>query len=58
MARVTVVGTGFAALTAVRKLCKADVCLEIDVVSPKPEFVYYSGTIWIPKGLTIHEIVI
>jgi len=51
MAKVTVVGTGFAALTAVRKLRKADASLEIDVVSPKAEFVYYPGTIWIPTGL-------
>jgi len=51
MARVTVVGTGFAALTAVRKLRKADASLEIDVVSPKAEFVYYPGTIWIPTAL-------
>jgi len=51
MSKVTVVGTGFAALTAVRKLRKADASLEIDVVSPKAEFVYYPGTIWIPTGL-------
>ena len=51
MAKVTVVGTGFAALTAIRKLRKADASLAIDVVSPKAEFVYYPGTIWIPTGL-------
>jgi len=49
--RITVVGSGFAALTAVRKLRKADASLEIDVVSPKAEFVYYPGTIWIPTAL-------
>jgi len=48
---ITVVGSGFAALTAVRKLRKADASIEIDVVSPKAEFVYYPGTIWIPTGL-------
>ena len=53
--RITVVGTGFAALTAVRKLRKADPSLEIDVVSPKAEFVYYPGTIWIPTGLRTPE---
>jgi sulfide:quinone oxidoreductase len=51
MARVTVVGAGFAALTAIRRLRAADAGLEIDVVAPKPEFVYYPGTIWIPTGL-------
>ncbi len=51
MTRVTVVGAGFAALTAVRKLRAADAGLGIDLVAPKPSFVYYPGTIWIPTGL-------
>jgi sulfide:quinone oxidoreductase len=51
MPRVTVVGAGFGALTAVRKLRAADPRLGIDLVAPKPEFVYYPGTIWIPTGL-------
>jgi len=49
--KITIVGTGFAALTAVRKLRKTNASLEIDVVAPKAEFVYYPGTIWIPTGL-------
>ena len=51
MNRVTVVGAGFGALTAIRKLRAADAGLQIDVVAPRPEFVYYPGTIWIPTGL-------
>lgn len=51
MSRVTVIGAGFAALTAVRKLRQADAGLTIDLIAPKPEFVYYPGTIWIPTGL-------
>jgi sulfide:quinone oxidoreductase len=51
MPRVTVVGAGFGALTAVRKLRAADPKLGIDLVAPRPEFVYYPGTIWIPTGL-------
>ena len=51
MSRVTVIGAGFAALTAVRKLRAADPALGIDLIAPKPEFVYYPGTIWIPTGL-------
>jgi len=51
MSRVTVIGAGFAALTAVRKLRAADAALGIDLISPSPEFVYYPGTIWIPTGL-------
>ena len=51
MSRVTVIGAGFAALTAVRKLRAADANLGIDLIAPRPEFVYYPGTIWIPTGL-------
>jgi len=51
MTRVTIVGAGFAALTAIRRLRAADASLHIDVVAPQPEFVYYPGTIWIPTGL-------
>ena len=51
MTKVTVVGTGFAALTAIRRLRAADPGMRIDVIAPKPEFVYYPGTIWIPTGL-------
>lgn len=51
MSRITVVGAGFGALTAIRKLRAADPGLQIDVVAPKPEFVYFPGTIWIPTGL-------
>ena len=51
MSRVTVIGAGFAALTAVRKLRAADPGVGIDLIAPRPEFVYYPGTIWIPTGL-------
>ncbi len=51
MTRVTVIGAGFGALTAIRKLRAADAGLHIDVIAPRPEFVYFPGTIWIPTGL-------
>ena len=51
MPRITVIGAGFGALTAIRKLRAGDTNVEIDVVAPKPEFVYFPGTIWIPTGL-------
>ena len=50
MSRVTVVGSGFAALTAVRALAKAG-GVQITLVSPKAEFQYLPGIIWIPSGL-------
>lgn len=51
MQRVTIVGSGFAALTAVQALKEAAVATQITVVSPRPEFIYYPGLIWIPSGL-------
>ena len=51
MSRVTVIGAGFGALTAVQKLRKLDSGLQIDVIAPKAEFVYLPGLIWIPVGL-------
>ncbi len=51
MNRITIVGAGFAALTAVQKLRAADAGAEITLVAPSPEFSYLPGTIWIPAGL-------
>ncbi|HDK38531.1 MAG TPA: NAD(P)/FAD-dependent oxidoreductase [Thiolapillus brandeum] len=51
MSRITVIGAGFGALTAVQKLRKLDAGVEIDVIAPKPEFVYLPGLIWIPVDL-------
>jgi len=50
MHRVTIVGSGFAALTAARALHKAR-DIQVTLVSPKAEFVYLPGIIWIPSGL-------
>ncbi len=51
MGRVTVVGAGFAGLTAVQKLREADPGLEITLVAPRPELIYLPSLIWIPSGL-------
>lgn len=51
MNRITIVGTGFAALTAIQTLRQRKVACEITVVSAKPEFIYYPSLIWIPCGL-------
>ena len=51
MRQVTVIGAGFGALTAVRKLRALDANLQIDVIAPRAELVYLPGTIWIPTGL-------
>jgi len=50
MTNVTVLGSGFAALTAVRKLRAADKGLEITVVALEPKLVYLPSLIWLPSG--------
>lgn len=51
MPQVTIVGSGFAALTAIKTLHRAAPETAITLVSPKAEFVYYPGLIWLPTGL-------
>ncbi|MES9971525.1 MAG: FAD/NAD(P)-binding oxidoreductase [Candidatus Thiodiazotropha sp.] len=51
MHRVTIVGCGFAALTAIKTLRSRDKSIDITVVSPKAEFHYLPGSIWIPSGI-------
>jgi sulfide:quinone oxidoreductase len=55
MPRVTIVGSGFAALTAVHSLRKAAIDTDITLVSPRAELVYYPGLIWVPTGLRTGE---
>jgi len=55
MSRITVVGAGFAALTAVKSLRKADPAAEITLVAPRAEMHYLPGMIWIPSGLRTRE---
>jgi len=51
MKRVTIVGTGFAALSAAASLRKADRQCVITVIGPRPELIYLPSLIWIPSGL-------
>ena len=51
MKKVHIVGSGFAALTAVKTLRKSNSDIEITLISPKAEFHYLPGTIWIPCHL-------
>ncbi len=51
MHKITVVGSGFGALTAVKTLRKLDAGLEITLISPRKEFDYLPGIIWIPSGI-------
>jgi len=50
MNKVTIVGSGFAALTAIKTLNANADNIEITVVSPKAEMQYLPSSIWIPSG--------
>ncbi len=51
MHHVTIVGSGFAALTAIQTLRQTKADIEITLVSRTAEFIYYPGLIWVPCGL-------
>ncbi|MBT9490507.1 MAG: NAD(P)/FAD-dependent oxidoreductase [Rubrivivax sp.] len=50
-ARITVLGTGFGALSTVRELRRRDRAARITLVAPRAELHYLPGIIWIPSGL-------
>lgn len=50
-ARITVVGAGFAGLTALRTLRRQAPDAELTLVAPEAALHYLPGTIWIPSGL-------
>ncbi|MEY6432855.1 FAD/NAD(P)-binding oxidoreductase [Thioalkalicoccus limnaeus] len=55
MPSITIVGSGFAGLTAIKTLRSTShrivgSRLALKLVSPRPEFVYYPGLIWVPSG--------
>ena len=53
--RITVVGAGFAGLSAIRELRRRDAQAEITLVAPHAELHYLPGIIWIPSGLRRRE---
>ena len=52
MKRVTIIGSNFAALAALRQLRRLDRnrTLDLTVISPRAEFFYHPSLIWIPSG--------
>ncbi len=48
---ITILGTGFAALTAIKQTRKSAPKATITVISAKEEMLYYPSLIWIPSGL-------
>ena len=55
MNKITIIGAGFAALSAVRQLRKQNRDVEITVIAPRAELYYLPGIIWIPNGLRTRE---
>ncbi len=55
MHRIVILGSGFAALTAVRELRRQRVAADITVVSPHNELVYLPSLIWLPSGMRSAE---
>ncbi len=51
LARITVLGAGFGALSTVRELRQRDRDAQITLVAPRAELHYLPGIIWIPSGL-------
>ena len=58
MKKITVIGAGFAGLTAVRELRKQDKNCEITLIAPRAELHYLPSLIWIPSGLRKREDII
>ncbi len=55
MTNITILGSGFGALTAVRELRRQKVEAEITVISPRKELHYLPSSIWVPAGLVKAE---
>ncbi|MCG6207438.1 FAD-dependent oxidoreductase [Rhodopseudomonas sp. HC1] len=55
MRNITIIGSGFAALTAARALRKRKVDAVITMISPRRELHFLPSTIWIPAGLRSGE---
>lgn len=51
MKKITIIGSGFAGLTAVRTLRKSDKHTQITLISPKAELVYMPSLIWVPSSI-------
>lgn len=51
MSGITIIGSSFGAVSAIRALRKRDATVPITVLAPKPELVYNASLIWVPTGL-------
>lgn len=53
--QITVIGSGFGALSTVRELRQRNAQAEITLIAPRAELHYLPGIIWIPSGLRSRE---
>ena len=51
MSGITLVGSSFGAVSAIRALRKRDARVPINVLAPRPELIYNASLIWVPTGL-------
>ena len=51
MTHICIIGSGFGALTAASTLRKLNNDINITLIAPKAEFIYFPSLIWIPSGL-------
>ena len=58
MKNITIIGSGFAGLTAVRQCRRRDKNCNITLISPRPELQYLPSLIWVPSGLRKREDII
>jgi len=58
MKNITIIGSGFAGLTAVKQIRKQDKTCKITLISPRPELQYLPSLIWVPSGQRRREDVI
>jgi sulfide:quinone oxidoreductase len=49
--KITIIGSGFAALSSVREIRKRDALAQITLIAPQAEFIFLPSLIWIPSGL-------
>lgn len=55
MNKITIIGSGFAALTAIKTVRQQQADAEITVICPKAEMIYYPSLIWIPTGKRVGD---
>jgi sulfide:quinone oxidoreductase len=58
MKKITIIGAGFAGLSAIRQLRRQDKHCEITLVAPRAELQYLPSLIWVPNGLRKREDII